>query len=199
MIKNTSKERMDQFSDGVFSIAITLLAIELSVPPLGGTVNRNILTEIINYIPTIAPFILSFFTIAIFWVNHQQLTKSIEVVGKRIIWSNIVFLFFLTLLPFATSVVTENQNHATGIMIYSFILFLASFSFSLVVYFTHRKSDNKKIVIGRSIIGPAVYFLAIITSVFYIEIAQFLLVIPPLFYFLPRTKDETRISVLNTQ
>lgn len=199
MIKNTSKERMDQFSDGVFSIAITLLAIDLSVPVLGDVLNKNIFLEIINYIPAIAPFVLSFFTIAIFWVNHQQLTKSIEVVGKRIIWSNIIFLFFLTLLPFATSVVTENQNHTTGIMIYSFILFLASLSFSLVVYFTHRKSDNKKIVIGRSIVGPVVYLSAMIVSAFYIEIAQFLLVVPPLFYFLPRSKDETRISVLNTQ
>ena len=89
------KGRLEAFSDGVFSIAITLLALELKVPHLINSSLYQSAREVLPLIPNVATFILSFITIAIFWVNHHQLTRSVETVSRRIIWSNILFLMFL--------------------------------------------------------------------------------------------------------
>lgn len=180
------KARLEQFSDGVFAIAITLLALELKVPPIISDDLRQSLQELVPLIPTVATFILSFITIAIFWVNHHQLTRSIETVSRRIVWSNILFLMFLTLIPFATAVIAENPSNTLSVLTYSFILLGNSVSFSLVHHLIHAHGGQQKHSIRRSTIGPLLYTLAVISAFFSIDAAYAFLLIPPLFYFLPR-------------
>ncbi len=181
-----NKARLEQFSDGVFAIAITLLALELKVPHI---VNDNLslsIRELMPLIPNIATFILSFLAIAIFWVNHHQLTRSIETVSRRIIWSNIFLLMFVTLIPFATSVMAENPHNTLSVLTYSFILFGNSVSFTGLRFFVHKHEDRHSSAVHRSLVGPIVYGCAVISAFFSIEVAYALLIIPPLFYFLPR-------------
>ncbi len=180
------KARLEQFSDGVFAIAITLLALELKVPHLANYDLRSSSRELLPLIPNIATFILSFITIAIFWVNHHQLTRSIETVSRRVIWSNMLFLLFVTLIPFATSVVAENTGSALGILTYSFVLFANSISFTILRFFVHKHDGRSSIAFKRSLVGPIVYACAVFTAFFSIQATYALLMIPPLFYFLPR-------------
>ncbi len=182
-----NKARLEQFSDGVFAIAITLLALELKVPQLVSQDIGSSLRELLPLIPNVATFILSFITIAIFWVNHHQLTGHIETISRRIIWSNILFLLFVTLIPFATSVVTENPGNPLSILTYSFILFANSISFTGLRFFVHRHQERASIPFKRSLVGPIIYGLAVISTFFFLPITYALLIIPPLFYFLPRS------------
>lgn len=182
-----NKNRLEQFSDGVFAIAITLLALELKVPHLLNTEIGKSIKELIPLIPNIATFILSFLTIAIFWVNHHQMTRNIETVSRRVVWSNILFLMFVTLIPFATSVVTENPSNMLSVLTYSFILFGNSLSFTVLRIFIHKHEGRKSIAFRRSMVGPIIYGFAVISSIISIDIAYGLLLIPPLFYFLPRS------------
>lgn len=178
--------RFEQFSDGVFAIAITLLAIELHVPTLISTRLDAAAHELIPLIPNVLTFMLSFITIAIFWVNHHQLTKHLTIVSRRVLWSNMLFLLFLTLIPFATSVMSENPLHPLAMMTTSLILLGGSVSFSLVRFFIHQGNGTKIGIKGRGIIGPLFYLLATV-SAFISPIACYLfLLIPPLFYFLPK-------------
>lgn len=181
-----NKGRLESFSDGVFAIAITLLALELKVPHLSTNELGSSIKEIILLIPNVATFVLSFITIAIFWVNHHQLTRSIDTVSRRIIWSNVLFLMFVTLIPFATSVVTENPGFTLSVLTYSFILFCNSLTFSLVRYFVHKHDGRKTIAFKRSLVGPIIYGCAVATAFFSIDASYAFLIIPPLFYFLPR-------------
>ncbi len=181
------KARLEQFSDGVFAIAITLLAIELKVPHIVNSNLASSIRELLPLVPNIATFILSFITIAIFWVNHHQLTRSVETVSRRIVWGNILFLMFLTLIPFATSVVGENPSNTLSILTYSLILFGNSISFSILHHFIHQHGGQAKHSFRRSSIGPIIYICAVISSFFSIDAAYALLLIPPLFYFLPRS------------
>jgi uncharacterized membrane protein len=186
----TIKSRFEQFSDGVFAIAITLLAIELKVPTLTSATVAGGIHEIAVLLPTIVTFVLSFVTIAIFWVNHHQLTQMFEVVKhRRILWLNVLFLLFLTLIPFATHAMSSNPFHPLAMLTYSGIFFGASVAFSALRYFIHRDIGESRIKMGRSLVGPVFYLLAVILAFYSVWICYFLLAIPALFYFLP--KDHT--------
>lgn len=182
------KGRIEQFSDGVFAIAITLLAIELKVPQLISSSVGESFRELINLVPNIATFILSFVTIAIFWVNHQQLTQSMTLISRRILWLNVLLLLFITLIPFGTSVVTENPHNTLAVATYSMIMFFTSLSFTLLVLHVHKNTPHKKTIIRRSSVGPFVYGIAVVASFVAVPAAYTLLIIPPVFYFLPRVK-----------
>ena len=182
-----NKARLEQFSDGVFAIAITLLALEIKVPTLVSTTLGSSAHELLPLIPNIATFILSFITIAIFWVNHHQLTRSIETVSRRIVWSNMLFLMFVTLIPFATSVVAENPGNVLGILTYSFILFGNSVSFTGLRFFVHKHEGHNGVAFKRSLVGPIIYGLAVISAFLFVDLTYAFLLIPPLYYFLPRS------------
>lgn len=181
------KSRFEQFSDGVFAIAITLLALELQVPHIASTDIPGAVRELTPLLPNIITFVLSFVTIAIFWVNHHQLSQMFDSIKRRrILWGNILFLLFLTLIPFVTQAASTNPLHPIAMLTYSFVLFGASVSFSILRYFIHVDIDTGRIPMGRSMVGPLFYLLAIIASFFSVWICYFLLAIPALFYFLPK-------------
>lgn len=184
-------QRLEAFSDGVMAIAITLLALELKVIVLNSSNIYDGAQELIPYLPHLFTFMLSFITIAIFWVNHHQMTEHIEVLNRRVIWANILFLMFQTLIPFATRAITANPEHFLSVATYSFILFCGSLSFSLLHYLVHKKLDKGTHLYGknirRSLVGPIFYALAIVTSFYFVPVAYVLLAIPPLYYFLPKS------------
>lgn len=183
----TGKIRLEAFSDGVFAIAITLLALELSVPQFHSTSFLGSLNEIAPLVPSMLTFVLSFITIAIFWVNHHQLTHNFTTITKRrILWANIFFLLFLTLIPFVSAAVSTSPLSPLAVIFYSLVLWGASVSFSLLRYFVHKSCGESHIPMNRSLIGPILYFLAVIASVFSVWLAFALLAIPALFYFLPK-------------
>jgi len=181
------KSRFEQFSDGVFAIAITLLAIELKVPTLSTNEIGDAIREISSLLPMIVTFVLSFVTIAIFWVNHHQLTQMFDSIKhRRILWANILFLLFLTLIPFATHAISANPFHPFAMLTYSAVFFGASVSFSILRFFIHKDAGSPRVAMGRSMVGPLFYLLAVISSFYSVWICYFLLTIPALFYFLPR-------------
>ena len=182
--------RLEQFSDGVIAIAITLLAFELKAPHLSNLDLVSSIKEVLRLLPTLLTFILSFVTIAIFWVNHHQMTDHIDNINRRIIWSNMFFLMFLAMIPFASRVIGENPGNSLSVASYGFILFCCSLSFSVVHLLIHKKI-NKNLsmtnkLIQRSLIGPIYYACAIVAAFNFIPVAYFLLMIPTIYYFLPK-------------
>lgn len=187
----TNKIRFEAFSDGVFAIAVTLLALGLRVPylPISGTPYS--LRGLVPIIPSLLTFVLSFITIAIFWVNHHQLTQALSTITRRrILWLNMLFLLFVTLIPFVTQTMSFNAPSSVAVSIYAFVLFAASISFSFLRYWIHKSAGDAHFVASRGIIGPAVYFLAILAPLFSITLGYVLLAVPPLFYFLPRSSGK---------
>lgn len=181
----TTTVRFESFSDGVFAIAITLLALALRVPFLHAT--GFSWHDLMPIVPSILTFVLSFVAIAIFWVNHHQLTQTLTTLKRRrILWLNILFLLFLTLIPFVTQTLSANAPSAAATSMYAFVLFGASISFSLLRYWVHKSCGEVDIAMGRSIIGPIVYFLAMLAPLISIRLGYVLLAIPLFFYFLPK-------------
>lgn len=184
-----NKARLEQFSDGVFAIAITLLALELNIPSLSTYDFQSSLQEMLPNLPNILTFVLSFVTIAIFWVNHHQLTQEIGPIRRRVLWTNVLTLLFVTLIPFGTQVVSTYVLHPLATMTYALILFGGSISFTTLRYFVHQSCGEDKIPMKRSLVGPIIYFLAVAVAPFSVWISYILLAIPPLYYFLPKGRE----------
>lgn len=185
-MQNTKRVRLEAFSDGVVAIAITLLALELKVPHFRSNNLESSFFDMLPLLPGILTFVLSFVTIAIFWVNHHQLTQHLENVSKRVVWANMAFLLFQSLIPFATVALSENLQNSLSLLTYSLVLFGGSVSFTSLRFFIHRKEHLTRKSVNRSLVGPIIYLLAAVVAPFSIESSYILLVIPPLYYFLPK-------------
>ena len=87
--------RLEAFSDGVIAVIITILVLELKVPAQDGAAG------LVAVLPTIILYLLTFVQIGIYWVNHHYLVDEAETVTHGMFWANLIFLFCLSLFPFA--------------------------------------------------------------------------------------------------
>jgi uncharacterized membrane protein len=92
--------RLEAFSDGVFAVAITLLALNLAVPGPGHGALGHQLT---HRWPGFVAYAISFFTIGIIWVNHHALFRTIKAIDRVLVFLNLLLLFFVVAIPFATA------------------------------------------------------------------------------------------------
>jgi uncharacterized membrane protein len=98
--------RLEAFSDGVFAVAITLLALNLAVAgpgPGNGTLAHQLADKWAAYVA----FLISFFTIGIIWVNHHALVSNIVAVTRLLLFLNLMLLLFVVLVPVATGTVGD--------------------------------------------------------------------------------------------
>ena len=113
-------ERIIFFSDAVFAIAITLLAIELKVPDLGGDqTNDHLFRALLDDSPHFFAFGLSFWNIASYWLAHHRYFRYITQYDAGLIGRNFVLLFFVVLLPFSTLVLGQYSNLTAAVWIYA--------------------------------------------------------------------------------
>ena len=94
--QNLSPARLEAFSDGVIAVIITIMVLELKVPGPDGVAGLLVV------LPTIFLYLLTFVQIGIYWVNHHYLLNEVETVSHGVLWANLMFLFCLSLFPFAT-------------------------------------------------------------------------------------------------
>ena len=94
--KGLSPARLEAFSDGVIAVIITIMVLELKVPGPNGVAGVRAV------LPTVFLYLLTFAQIGIYWVNHHYLVDEVETVSHGILWANLMFLFCLSLFPFAT-------------------------------------------------------------------------------------------------
>jgi uncharacterized membrane protein len=125
--RDQSKEvaRIAAFSDGVFAIAITLLALQLEVPA-GGDV--DVWAEVSALWGNFLAFAISFAVIGAYWIAHHRLFSEIERYDGRLLWLNLLSLFFIVFIPFTTSLVGEHGDQPASVVIYALSISGAGFA-----------------------------------------------------------------------
>jgi uncharacterized membrane protein len=98
--------RLEAFSDGVFAVAITLLALNLTVTGPG-----TLAHQLWERWPGFVAYLISFFTIGIIWVNHHALVSNVVDVTRTLLFLNLVLLLFVVLVPVATGAVADYLAH----------------------------------------------------------------------------------------
>jgi uncharacterized membrane protein len=130
-------ERVAFFSDAVFAIAITLLALDLRLPDDVEGTNAGVLAALGELAPAFWAFILSFAVIAAFWIGHVRTMRAMVRTDGRFVVLNLLFLATIALLPFPTSVVARQGDVPAGAATYAvFGLVTALLSTVLWVYAT---------------------------------------------------------------
>ena len=162
-----SVNRQQALADGIFAVAMTLMVLQLSVPVISGSeINSKLTQELIGMWPKLISYFLSFFIVGMFWLIHHFIFDNIRYYDSTLAWLNILFLMFVSLIPFTTSFMCEYflQNILT--IIYGFQLFIMFFlGFSLWSYATGKKnlvdsSVDSTVIKGAKIMGY-IYFIII--------------------------------------
>jgi uncharacterized membrane protein len=122
-----SKDRMEAFSDGVMAIIITVMVLELKVPQGAELIALRSLA------PVGLCYVLSFINLGIYWNNHHHLLQAIEKVNGGVLWANLHLLFWLSLLPFATAWMGENNFSTWPVVLYGLDLLFAACAFFILV------------------------------------------------------------------
>jgi len=129
---------LEAFSDGVFAVAITLLALNLAV---GGPGHGPLLQQLGQHWPTFIAYLISFFTIGIIWVNHHALMTNIRVVDRTLLFLNLLLLLFVVVIPFATATMAEyltsgGQDAHTAMALYALVFEGMSLAFCFIFGWT---------------------------------------------------------------
>lgn len=115
-------ERTVLFSDAVFAIAITLLALEVRVPEVEAAALPGALWALL---PDVGVYALSFVIVGLYWVGHHRMFRSIVRDDDTLLWLNLFFLLCIAFLPVASSII-GHYAHPLAIMMYCCVLCLAS-------------------------------------------------------------------------
>ena len=187
------RDRLTAFSDGVIAIIITIMVLELKVPhgadwsALGGLV------------PVFLSYVLSFVYVAIYWNNHHHLLHTVARVNGLILWANMHLLFWLSLTPFATGWMGENNFAPLPTAVYGVALLMPAIAYNLLqkaITRTHGMESTLARALGSDIkgkISPLFYIGAILLALVspWISVALYTLV--ALIWLIPDRRIEHAI------
>jgi len=141
---------MEAFSDGVIAIIITVMVLELRQPH-GAT-----FADLRTTFPSLLAYVLSFVNLAIYWVNHHHLLKTITKVSGAMLWTNMNLLFWLSLFPFATAWMSENHFASDTVSAYGVVLAMAALAYWVlqnVIVRSQGDDGRLKSALGRDLKG----------------------------------------------
>lgn len=111
----TGLERLVFFSDAVFAIAITLLALDIRLPEIAGLGNTELFQELLSIYPKYLSFMVSFLVIGNFWLIHHRQFQAIVRYDTRLMFINLFVLMAVAFIPFPTVVISENGNYTATV------------------------------------------------------------------------------------
>jgi uncharacterized membrane protein len=154
--ESLSPARLEAFSDGVIAVIITILVLELKVPAHDGWAGLR------SVWPTLFLYLLTFVQVGIYWVNHHYLIDEAESVSHGVLWANLIFLFCLSLFPFATEWVGARGLSHFATALYAAISLLPGLSYGVLSGQIRRKSTvPPHSSVAKQLASVAVYLLAI--------------------------------------
>lgn len=184
------KNRLEAFSDGVVAILITIMVLELKAP------HETSLEALIKLLPVFLSYILSFLYVGIYWNNHHHLLHSVNKVSGKTLWANLHWLFWLSLIPFASAWMGENNFAELTVGLYGFVLLLTGFAYYILVrnLVSHHGEDS---VVSRAVgksnkekISVGLYLFALLISQWQAWVSLFIYFIVALIWIYPDSRIE---------
>ena len=132
-LKHThTHDRLCAVSDGVYAFALTLLVLDLKVPEVAGITNPQLTTDLLQQLPNFFAYIISFSVVAFFWMNHHRIFQSVTSCDSRALVLNFAHLLFISLTPYAASLIGHYEGDRIATIVFSANLGLASLSLNLL-------------------------------------------------------------------
>ena len=189
--------RLEAFSDGVFAVAITLLALNLVV---GGPGHGPLLGQLTDRWPSFVAYVISFFTVGIIWVNHHVLMDNIVHVDRKLLFLNLLLLLFVVAIPFTTGTMAEyltrnDLDARVSMILYALVLegmslsFIAIFAWSLQPGRTHHPLpvEARPAAWLRFTVGGLVYLVAAAVALVSAPVALVIIGLVAAYYIFEQT------------
>jgi uncharacterized membrane protein len=193
--------RLEAFSDGVFAIAITLLVLEIRVPPESNVAALGGLgPALLQLWPSYAGYVVSFVTIGIMWANHHEVIRLVSRVDHGLIVWNLLLLMAISFTPFPTAVVADHLRRPGWDRTVAVAFYCASFTLTALFYnrlwrhiATGRRLiradvDDARVQAITRAYRPGVFLYGAATVTAIVSVPAALLIVGglALFYILPR-------------
>jgi len=181
---------MEAFSDCVISILITIMVLGLASP------HGNNLAALLPLVPIFLSYVLSFILLGIYWNNHHHLLQATGQVDGRVLWANMHFLFWLSLIPFATAWMGENNFSAWPVAVYGTVHFFSGIAYLILtraLIALHGKDSLLAIAIGRDfkgLISAVILALAIPIAFLQTWVSCAMYVLLAIIWFVPDRRIE---------
>ncbi|MGH2759629.1 MAG: TMEM175 family protein [Actinomycetota bacterium] len=156
-----TKTRLEAFSDAVIAIIMTIMVLELRIP------HEAEWGALRPLVPTFLTYLLSFVFLGIYWSNHHHLIHTVRRVNGKILWANLHLLFWLSLTPFVTGWMGENEFASVPTAAYGVVMLAAAIAYYILqtmILSTHDPDSRLRAALGRNVkgkISPACYAAAI--------------------------------------
>ena len=176
-------EHVVYFGDAIFAFSITFMAVLIEIPNLSANLSQ---TEVIQSLvqdlgPRFAIYVISFFVIGLYWISYHQIFNHIEGSHGVIVWLNLVFLFFITIIPFAVNLQVDYGFYQVIFILYALVLTFGGLTLTLIWLHArkNRLIDNTvshieiQNVLLESILLPSVFVISILISIVDLQIAYY--------------------------
>ena len=192
---NVRLDHVTSFGDGVFAFAITFMAISIQIPSLPSNLSESVVADkIVQLIPQFEIYLWSYIIIGIFWVKYHLVFNRIKDSQTVMIWLNLLFLFFVTLISFGTALRLENSEYVSIFVLYALILTITSLLLNLIGVHALRNNmlndenmtdHQKKLFILQGIIPTLIFASSIGLAFINMHAAQYvlILIIPTQMFF----------------
>ena len=118
-IAGENVDRITALSDGVFSVAMTLLVLDLRTPAADVIHSEHdLLNALLALTPRLVTYLMSFLTLGIFWLGQQVQLDRLSRSGRDLVWIHLGFLCAVTLVPFSTALLAEHINYRVALVVY---------------------------------------------------------------------------------
>ncbi len=185
---------MEAFSDGVIAILITIMVLGLTVP------HGADWAVLFPLLPIFVSYVLSFINIGIYWSNHHHLLQAVEHVNGRVLWANLHLLFWLSLFPFVTGWMGENNFAPLPVALYGVVLLLAGVAYFILsqsLIALHGRDSVLAHAVGgdfKGRISIVIYAIAIALTIVSPWIAFALYVLVAIMWLIPDPRIEKTLT-----
>ena len=162
-----NKGRLECISDGVIAVIITIMVFELKAPHGTGV------ADLMPLVPTFLSYVLSFFFICLYWNQHHHLLHAATKINGAVMWANLHLLFWLSLIPFATSYMDQNHFSNLPVALYGGIMFMAGAAYYILQRILMQVGGEDSLlvtVVGRkdirAFISPVLWLVGVVMANF---------------------------------
>lgn len=191
--------RLEALGDGIFSIAMTIMVIELALPVVKGNAWKDFLAGLHEVGSDFLCYVISFIVLGIMWYAHRLMFEYIARVNRYFIFLGVLFYMVVCLVPFSTRFLAHDTLKWYAIMIYALNLSFCN----LTLYGQWVYGINKTSLLERELpsevrkearvlflISPAVYAVAIAFSFFIPVVSIGIFILTPILYLIPNKLDK---------
>ncbi len=188
------KGRLEAFSDGVIAIIITIMVLEMKVPHGSDPALLKKLG------PVFISYVLSFVYIGIYWNNHHHLLHATREVNGKVLWANMHLLFWLSLVPFVSGWMGENNFTKWPVILYGIVLLMAAIAYYILTQMLARNRQGNEVIstaIGKDVKGKVsllIYLAGIAACFIHPWIGFILYTVVAIIWFIPDNRIEKNLS-----